>query len=103
MKVEVTNMELKESQNHEPMVSATFVSETGKETVFNQIITHGFQIHIVNEFLRQFDTRLELKFETYKQYSELIDKVFALTAGREYELTIHTGKGDFYTYEVQAA
>lgn len=103
MKVTVKNMELKASKKGDPMVSVTFISDDGAETVFNQVITHGFQIHIVNEFLRQFDTELDIKFETYKQYSELLDEIFALTAGHAYDLTVRTGKGEFHTYEVQAA
>lgn len=42
----------------------------------NQVITKGFQIHTVNEFLRSLGTKNEVEFETYSQYEKLIDDIF---------------------------
>ena len=38
----------------------------------NQLITQGFQIHIVNEFLRSLETGLDVEFVDYHQYNELL-------------------------------
>lgn len=79
--VAIQQMELKSSKAGEPMVSIWFkvVSDgefKGCLIFMNQVITRGFQVHIVNELLRSMITELGdapvVEFKTYKQYSELI-------------------------------
>ncbi len=59
-----------------PMVSAWFTILEGKykksKLFMNQVITQGFQIHIVNEFLRSMGTDLDIEFVDYKQYADLL-------------------------------
>ena len=54
--VAIERMELKASKKGDPMVSIWFRivngSYKGSIIFFNQVITQGFQIHIVNELLR---------------------------------------------------
>ena len=38
----------------------------------NQKITQGFQIHIVNKFLKSLGTDLNVEFEDYSQYADLL-------------------------------
>lgn len=59
-----------------PMVSACFTILEGKykksKIFLNQVITQGFQIHIVNELLKSMNTDLNIEFVDYKQYAELL-------------------------------
>ena len=74
--VKVDKMELKASKKGDPMVSIWFTILEGKykksKLFLNQVITQGFQIHIVNELLRSMGTDLVIEFVDYKQYAELL-------------------------------
>ena len=74
--VKVDKMELKASKKGDPMVSIWFTILEGKykksKLFLNQVITQGFQIHIVNELLKSMKTDLAIEFVDYKQYAELL-------------------------------
>lgn len=103
--VEVNKMELIASKKGDPMVTIWFkvVSGEYKSSLifFNQVITQGFQIHIVNELLRAMDTGLDIQFKTYKQYGNLLMDVMEEIDGQlEFALKYSKGKKDFSTYEI---
>ena len=74
--VKLDKLELKATKKGDPMVSAWFTILEGKykksKLFMNQVVTQGFQIHIVNEFLRSMKTDVDVDFEDYKQYAELL-------------------------------
>ena len=74
--VKVDKMELKSSKKGNPMVSIWFTILEGKykksKLFLNQVVTKGFQIHIVNELLKSMKTDLNIEFVDYKQYAELL-------------------------------
>ena len=74
--VKLDKLELKASKKGDPMVSAWFTILEGKykksKLFLNQVITQGFQIHIVNELLKSMGTDLAIEFVDYKQYAELL-------------------------------
>ena len=74
--VKVDKMELKATKKGDPMVSIWFTILEGKykksKLFLNQVITQGFQIHIVNELLKSMKTDLAIEFVDYKQYAELL-------------------------------
>ena len=74
--VKVDKMELKASKKGDPMVSIWFTILEGKykksKIFLNQVITQGFQIHIVNELLKSMGTDLNIEFVDYKQYADLL-------------------------------
>ena len=74
--VKIDKLELKATKKGDPMVSAWFTILEGKykksKLFMNQVVTQGFQIHIVNEFLRSMKTDIDVDFEDYKQYAELL-------------------------------
>ena len=75
--VEVDKMELKASKKGDPMVSIWFTILEGKyknsKIFLNQVITQGFQIHIVNNLLKSMvGVDLEIEFIDYKQYADLL-------------------------------
>ena len=74
--VKIDKMELKSSKKGDPMVSIWFTILEGKykksKLFMNQVVTQGFQIHIVNTFLKSMGTDLNIEFVDYKQYAELL-------------------------------
>lgn len=74
--VKVDKIELKATKKGDPMVSIWFTILEGyykKQKLFmNQVVTQGFQIHIVNEFLRSMETGLNIDFVDYQQYADLL-------------------------------
>ena len=74
--VKVDKMELKSSKKGDPMVSIWFTILEGKfkksKLFLNQVVTKGFQIHIVNELLKSMKTDLNIEFVDYKQYADLL-------------------------------
>ena len=108
--VAIQQMELKASKKGDPMVSIWFkiVSEgeyKGSMIFFNQVITQGFQVHIVNELLRTMVSEMAdapvIEFVSYKQYANLLMDIFeAINENFEYALAYKKGKKDFSTYEI---
>ena len=75
--VKLDKLELKATKKGDPMVSAWFTILEGKykksKLFLNQVITQGFQIHIMNTFLKSMvGVDLEIEFIEYKQYADLL-------------------------------
>lgn len=104
--VSVEKMELVESKKGDPMVTIWFkiVSDgeyKGSLIFFNQVVTQGFQIHIVDELLRSMDTDVNVEFVTYNQYGTMLMDVFeAVNGNLEFALDYGEGKKGFSTYEI---
>ncbi len=107
--VSVQQMELKASNAGKPMVSIWFkiVSDgefKGSMIFMNQVITQGFQVHIVDELLRAMTAELDdapvIEFKTYNQYANLIMDVHeAIADNFEYALKYGKKKG-FNTFKI---
>lgn len=104
--VAIEKLELTESKKGDPMVSVWFkiVSENeykNSRIFMYQVITKGFQIHIVNEFLRSLECGLDIDFDSYKQYNELLLDVFEAVNGNfEYGLKYGKTEKGFNTFEI---
>lgn len=102
--VAVQRMELKESKKGDPMVSIWFNVITGEyrnsKIFMNQVITQGFQVHIVNQLLRSLLPSMEIKFESYSQYANLLmDAMEEIDGKYEYNLT-YGEKNGYGTFEI---
>lgn len=104
--VAITKLELTESKKGNPMLSCWMkvVSDgefKGSLIFMNQVVTSGFQIHICDEFLRSLGTDIDVTFESYSQYAEMILDIFeAIDGNFEYGLELgETDKG-FKTYKI---
>lgn len=102
--VAITKLELGESKKGDPMVKIWFKVVNGEykgSLIFmNQVITRGFQIHIVDELLRSLETDIEISFESYSQYNDLLLDIFeAIDGNFEYGLKYGENKG-FDTFEI---
>lgn len=108
--VAVNRMELKSSKAGDPMVSIWFkiVSDgefKGQLIFMNQVITQGFQIHIVNELLRSLVAEAPdppvVEFKSYKQYSNLIlDVQELITDNFEYALDYGKNNKGYNTFKI---
>jgi hypothetical protein len=109
--VSIEKMELKATkEKKDPMVSIWMKvvsdGEFKKQLIFmNQVITQGFQIHIVNEFLRSLVKECAdapvVEFKSYAQYAELLMDIHELIADDfEYGINYGQTKKGFDTFEV---
>ena len=107
--VKIDKMELGETGENSknpgsPMVKVQFRILNGEfenSCLFmNQVITQGFQIHVVNEFLRSLESGLEIGFETYSQYNDLLmDVMEKIDGSKEYAIEYGEKKG-FKTFKI---
>lgn len=103
--VKIEKLELVESKAGDPMVTVWFKvlagDYKGSMIFMNQVITKGFQIHIMNEFLRSLDSGYDVEFRSYSQYGQLLMDIHEAIDGRlEYGLKYDEGKKGFSTYEI---
>lgn len=103
--VEIAKMELKESKKGDPMVSVWFKILEGEYKnsmlFMNQVITQGFQIHLVNEFLRSLGTGIDVEFEDYAQYNDLLMDIYEEIDGQfEYGIKYSLSKKGFAEYKI---
>lgn len=107
--VAITKLELDKSKKGDMMVKCWMKIVEGEykgSLIFmNQVVTQGFQIGIVNNFLRDLtaeitETEFEIQFESYRQYGELLmDIMEAIDKNFEYSVRYGEKKG-FNTFEI---
>ena len=106
--VSIEKMELKATKKGDPMVSVWMkICEgdfKGSLIFMNQVITQGFQIHIVNEFLRSITKECvvpDIEFKSYSQYAGLLMDIHELISDQfEYGLNYGQTKKGFDTFEI---
>ena len=107
--VSIEKMELKASKKGDPMVSVWFNILDGEfknsKIFMNQVIKEGFQIHIVNEFLRSLTKNCavpNVEFKSYGQYADLIMDIHEMIA-EDFEYALEYGVTDkgFNTFKIK--
>lgn len=103
--VKLVKGEVKATKNGDPMVSLWFEvlagEYEGQKIFFNQVITQGFQIHIVDEFLKSMDSGVDVQFVDYAQYNDMImDVVEACNGKLEFALEYGVNNKGFNTYKI---
>lgn len=106
--VSIEKMELKATKKGDPMVSVWMKicdgEYKGSLIFMNQVITQGFQIHIVNEFLRSLTKECAvpiIEFKSYSQYAGLLMDIHELIAESfEYGVKYSQTKKGFDTFEI---
>lgn len=73
----------------------------GQKIFCNQMLTTGFGIHKCNELLTAMESGVDVVFENFTQYHDVMEKVFnAIDGVGEYELAYgHNNKG-YATYTI---
>lgn len=102
--VKIKKLELKLSKKGDPMVSCWMQilegDYKGQLLFMNQVVTKGFQIHIVDEFLRSLESGELICFESYSQYAQLLmDIAEAIDGKKEYALE-YGEKNGFNTFKI---
>lgn len=101
-------MELKATKNNEPMVAVQLKVNDGEyknRMMFaNFMMTKPFLIHKCNEFLRGLDTGVQVDFESYGQYADMVEKIYKITEEHEMDFDIEYSlkDGKFSEYKVKA-
>ena len=90
--VKVVKIELGESKKELPMAKVWFEvlagEYKGQKIFMNQMLTSGFGIHKMNEFLDSLETGIPALFENFQQYADLFAQIFAEVDGKaEYQLS----------------
>lgn len=103
--VKIEKLELIASKAGDPMVTVWLKVVDGEyegSMIFmNQVITRGFQIHIMNEFLRSLESGIEIEFKNYSQYGQLLMDVHEAIDGKyEYALVYGQNNKGFNTFEI---
>ena len=103
--VAIIKLELTESKKGDPMVSIWFKVTNGEykgSLIFmNQVITQGFQIHMADEFLRSLETTVDVQFESYSQYAEMLADIFEEIEDKvEFVLDDGENKKGYNTFEI---
>ena len=96
--VRIDKMELRESKKGDPMFTCWFRVLEGahkNSLIFmNQVITRGFQIHIVNEFMRSLQTGVEVGFDgSYAHYNDTVMDIHEAVDGK-LEFALEYGQTD---------
>lgn len=102
--VKIEKLELGESKKGDPMFVCwmrILNGEFEKSMIFMyQVVTQGFQIHIANEFLRSLDSGIEIEFNSYSQYAQLLmDVAEAIDGQLEYAVEYGENKG-YNTFKI---
>lgn len=103
--VSIDKLEIKASQKGDPMFTCWFKVLAGDYKncliFMNQVITQGFQIHIVNEFLRSLDTGINVEFTTYSKYAELLEEIKKEISEQKLEYGLEYGeRKGFSTFKI---
>lgn len=102
--VKIQKLELVESKSGKPMLSCWMkVLEgeyNGSLIFYNQVLHTGFGIHSANEFLRSLDSGVEISFENFKQYNDLLLDVHEAIDGLEYALEYGENNKGYKTYKI---
>lgn len=73
----------------------------GQKIFMNQMLTSGFGIHKMNEFLNSLETGIPVVFENFEQYAALFEEIFREVDGRaEYQLAYGENNKGFSTYTI---
>lgn len=67
----------------------------------NQMLTTGFGIHKMNEFLNSLETGIDVTFENFEQYADLFKQIFDAVDGKaEYQLSYSQNNKGFSNYTI---
>ena len=104
--VSIEKMELRESKKGDPMLSIWFKIIDGefKNSIifYNKVLTSVFFIHQACELMRSFETGVEVEFEDFVQFNDVINEVFEKVEDGELEFALNysQNKKGFDEYEI---
>lgn len=73
----------------------------GQKIFMNQMLTSGFGVHKMNEFLTSLETGITVVFENFQQYADLFAQIFAEVDGTaEFQLSYGENNKGYSTYDI---
>ena len=73
----------------------------GQKIFMNQMLTSGFGVHKMNEFLTSLETGVTVVFENFQQYADLFKQIFAEVDGiAEFQLSYSENNKGYSTYTI---
>lgn len=104
--VKIEKLELAESKNGNPMMVCWMKILDGEyknqKLFYNQVLHVGFGIHKACEFLRSLDSGINVIFDSYKQFNELLLDIHETIDGSfEYAVEYGEDKKGYSTYEIK--
>lgn len=73
----------------------------GQKIFMNQMLTTGFGIHKMNEFLNSLETGITVQFENFEQYADLFEQIFKEVDGKaEFQLCYGENNKGYSTYDI---
>lgn len=73
----------------------------GQKIFMNQMLTTGFGIHKMNEFLTSLETNIAVQFENFVQYDALFKEIFDAVDGKaEFQLSYGENNKGYSTYTI---
>ena len=73
----------------------------GQKIFMNQMLTSGFGIHKMNEFLESLETGALVVFENFQQYNDLFNQIFTDVDGvAEFQLSYGENNKGYSTYTI---
>lgn len=102
--VKIKKLELKASKKGDPMVSCWMQiidgEYKGSMLFMNQVVTRGFQLSIVKEFLRSLNSGCEILFDSYAQFGQLLMDVAEAIDGKKEYAVDYGEKNGFNTFKI---
>ncbi|MDF2568676.1 MAG: hypothetical protein K0R55_280 [Sporomusa sp.] len=106
--VKITKLELKGSKkSDDPMLACwmkIIVGEyKGQYVFYYQMLTTGFGIHMANDFLRSLESGVEIDFDNFKQYNDMLMDVTEAIETEKLEYVLDYGENDkgYKTYKIE--
>lgn len=104
--VKIEKLELGESKNGNPMMVCWMEildgEFKGNKLFYYQVMHVGFGIHKANEFLRALDSGVDIEFESFKQYNDLLLDVHeAIDGNLEYVIYYGEDKKGYSIFEIE--
>jgi hypothetical protein len=73
----------------------------GQKIFMNQMLTSGFGVHKMNQFLTSLETGITVVFENFEQYADLFTQIFNEVDGKaEYQLHYDQNNKGYSIYEI---
>ena len=74
----------------------------GSLIFYNQLVTEGFQLNIMNEFLNSLESGVDVYFDSFKQYADMLLDIHEAIDGKlEYLLDYNKNNKGFNTYKIK--
>ena len=102
--VKIEKLELVESKTGKPMVTSWMRIIAGEYQIYfiqESVVHTAFGIHMANEFLRSLDSGIDVTFENFTQYHNLILDIHEAIDGN-YEYAVEYGETNkgFKTFKI---